>query len=236
MSDMATIMWKEWKELFQGGMRAWVRPGLLLVIMGVVWPLLGKLAWMTLSPIQMVVVLFFAFFVIISIIADVIAGERERHTLETLLASRIPDRAILLGKVATVVLYGWGVLVIGLLLGALVSNLAHGQEGKFLFYPIDMLLFTLLLGLLLSALAASIGVLLSLRLSTVRQAQQMLSVGTIVLAVAVVALLQALPADFFVTFTLDQILWMAAGAVALLDIVLLTYSVARFQRAKLILS
>jgi ABC-2 type transport system permease protein len=235
MSDIATIMWKEWKELFQGGLRAWVRPGLLLCIMGIVWPLLGKLAWMSLSPIQMVVILFFAFFVIISIIADVIAGERERHTLETLLASRMPDRAILLGKVATAVLYGWSVMAVGLLLGALVSNLAHGQ-GKFLFYPIDMLLFTLLLGLLLSALAASIGVLLSLRLSTVRQAQQMLTVGTIVLAVAVVALLQVLPADFFVTFTIDQILWMAAGVVALLDIALLTYSIARFQRAKLILS
>lgn len=236
MSDIMTMIWKEWKDsLFQGGWKAWVRPGIYIVIMGVVWPAQGKLAWMTLSPIQMVVILFFAFFVVINIIADSIAGERERHTLETLLASRMPDRAILLGKVAIVVLYGWGVMVIGLFLGAGVSNVTHGQ-GNFVFYPTDMLLFTLVLGLLVAALGASAGVLLSLRISTVRQVQQALSIGTIVLAAAVIALVQLLPKDFFVSFTIDQILLMVVGLVAVLDILLLTYSIARFQRAKLILS
>ncbi|HEY7346758.1 MAG TPA: ABC transporter permease [Ktedonobacterales bacterium] len=236
MSDFFTIIWKECKDsLFQGGWKAWIRPALLIGVMGVVWPLLGKAAWMVLSPVQMVVILFFAFFVIISIIADSIAGERERHTLETLLASRMPDHAILLGKVAIVVLYGWGVMVVGLFLGAVVSNLAYGQ-GQVLFYPIDLLLFTLALGLLISALGASLGVLISLRISTVRQAQQILSVGTILLAIAVAALVQLLPASFFVTFTADEILLMAAGVVALLDIVLLAYTLARFQRARLILS
>lgn len=236
MGDILTIMWKEWKDsLFQGGWRAWVRPGLLIGILGVAEPLVGKLAWMELSPIELVVFLWFAFFVIISIVADAFAGERERHTLETLLASRMPDRSILLGKVAIVVLYGWGVMVIGLFLGALVDNLAHGN-GQFVFYPIDMLLFTLLLSLLVGTLGASAGVLLSLRISTVRQVQQMLSIGTLVLGGAVVALLQLLPRDFFVTFTPDQILWMAAGVVVLLDVLLLAFTLARFQRAKLILS
>ena len=36
-------------------------------------------------------------------IADGIPGERERHTLETLLASRLSDRSILLGKVMAAV-------------------------------------------------------------------------------------------------------------------------------------
>ena len=236
MLDMLTIMWKEWKDsLFQGGWRAWIRPLLLITVMGIVWPLLGKAAWMLLSPVQMVVILFFAFFVIISIVADSIAGERERHTLETLLASRMPDRAILLGKVAIVVLYGWGVMVVGLFLGAVVSNLAFGQ-GQLLFYPTDMLLFTLVLGLLISALGASLGVLISLRISTVRQAQQTLSIGTILLGVAVATLVQVLPKEFFVTFTADQILLMVVGVVALLDVLLLAFALARFQRAKLILS
>jgi ABC-2 type transport system permease protein len=236
MSDIATIIWKEWKDsLFQGGWRAWIRPGLLIGILGVVEPLLGKNAWMSLSPIEMVVFLWFAFFVIISVVADSFAGERERHTLETLLASRMPDRAILLGKVLTVVLYGWGIMVIGLFLGAVVFNAAHGQ-GRFTFYPTDMMIFTLVLGLLVGTLGASAGVLLSLRISTVRQAQQMLMIGTLILGGAVIALLQLLPKEFFTTFTLDQILLMAAGVVVLLDIVLLAYTIARFQRAKLILS
>lgn len=236
MSDIATIIWKEWKDsLFQGGWRSWVRPALLIGILGVVEPLIGKRAWMSLSPIEMVVFLWFAFFIIISVVADAFAGERERHTLETLLASRMPDSAILLGKVVTVVLYGWGVMVVGLFLGAGVYNVAR-SEGQFTFYPIDMMLFTLVLGLLVGILGAGAGVLLSLRISTVRQAQQTLTIGTLVLGGAVIALLQLLPKEFFVTFTLDQILLMAAGVVVVLDIALLAYSIVRFQRAKLILS
>lgn len=156
MSDLYTIMWKEWKDtLFQGG-RSWIRPALLVTIMGVAWPLLGKLAWMALSPIQIVVILWSTLFVVISIMPDSFAGERERHTLETLLASRMPDHAILLGKVAIVVLYGWGILVISLFLGAGLCNLAYGRQQP-TFYPIDMLLFTLGLGALVNTLGASAG-------------------------------------------------------------------------------
>jgi ABC-2 type transport system permease protein len=229
-------MWKEWKDsLFQGGWRAWVRPLLLIGILGVFEPLVGKRAWMDLSPLEMVVFLWFAFFVIISVVADSFAGERERHTLETLLASRMPDRSILLGKVAIVVLYGWGVMVIGLFLGALVDNLALGT-GQFVFYPADLLLFTLALGLLVGTLGASAGVLLSLRISTVRQVQQTLSIGTLLFGGAVIALLQLLPKDFFATFTLDQILLMAGGLILVLDVALLAYTAVRFQRTRLILS
>ena len=42
------------------------------------------------------------------VVADSFAGERERHTLETLLASRLSDEAILVGKVTAAVGYGWG--------------------------------------------------------------------------------------------------------------------------------
>ncbi len=234
MSDIFTIMWKEWKEsLFQGGWRAWIRPILLIGIVGVVWPLVGKTAWMNLSPIQMVVVLWVAFFVIISIVADSFAGERERHTLETLLASRIRDRPILIGKVAIVVLYSWGVMVAGLFVGAAVCSLAYGQ-GRVLFYPADMLVFTLVLGLLVGTFGASAGVLLSFRISTVRHVQQALTIGTVLLGGALIALLQLLPKAFFQTFTTDQVLLMAAGVVAAADIVLLAFTFLRFQRTKLI--
>jgi ABC-2 type transport system permease protein len=236
MSDILTIMWKEWKDsLFQGGWRAWTRPVLLIGILGVFEPLVSKGGWIKLSALELAVFLWFTFFVIISVVADSFAGERERHTLETLLASRMPDFAIFLGKVVSVVLYGWGVMVIGLFLGAVVSNLAHGQ-GSFVFYPTDMLLFTLGLGLLVGIMGAGAGVLLSLRMSTVRQVQQTLSIGTLVFLGLLLALSQLLPKDFFVTYTIDQILLMAGGVIVVLDVLLLGFSVARFQRAKLILS
>jgi len=173
-------------------------------------------------------------FVIISLVPDSFAGERERHTLETLLASRMPDRPILLGKVAMVVLYSWGMLVVALLLGAGIYNLAYGEHQP-AFYPLDLLLLTLLLGVLVGTLGASAGVLLSLRISTVRQAQQTLMIGTLVLGGALIALLQVLPKAFF-QLPPDEIWLIVAGVVALLDSVLLAFMLARFQRAKLILS
>jgi ABC-2 type transport system permease protein len=234
MSDLVTILWKEWKDsLFQGGWRSWIRPALLVAVVGVVWPLAGKTAWMELGPIQMIVVLWVEFFIIISIVADSFAGERERHTLETLLASRIPDRAILLGKVTIVVVYGWGVMAVSLFLGAGVCSFAFGQ-GRVLLYPVDTLLFTLVLGLLVGTFGASAGVILSLRISTVRLVQTALSVGTVALGAAVIGLLQLLPREFFRIFTAHQVLLMAAGIVAALDIALMASALLRFQRTKLI--
>lgn len=58
--------------------------------------------------------------VLITFIGDAIAGERERHTLETLLASRIGYRAILPGKLIVTVGYAWGMALVGLLLSLVV--------------------------------------------------------------------------------------------------------------------
>jgi ABC-2 type transport system permease protein len=41
------------------------------------------------------------------LVPDAIAGERERNTLDTLLASRLPDRSILYGKLGFGVAVGW---------------------------------------------------------------------------------------------------------------------------------
>ena len=234
MSDLFTIMWKEWKDtLFPGGWKAWIRPAIFIGVLGGILPVVDKPAWMSLSPTELVIFVWCAFFLIISIVGDSIAGEHERHTLETLLASRMPDSAILLGKVAMVVFYGWGMMAVSLFVGVGVSNATPGQK-QFAFYPLDLLLFTLALGLLFGTLGASAGVLISLRLSTARQAQQVLSIGTLVLSVAIPVLAQVL-SNFFQDFTPDQILLVVVGVVALLDGLLLAFTLARFQRAKLIL-
>src|SRR5205823_9545233 len=134
------MMWKESKDLlFQGGWRALIRPVFLVGILGVYLPLQFGLQWLELSPIGMFVVLWIPFFVIITFIGDAIAGERERHTLETLLASRISDRAILLGKVVVTVGYAWGMALAGLLLGLILVNLFRGNGGGWMcFHPLDL--------------------------------------------------------------------------------------------------
>jgi ABC-2 type transport system permease protein len=183
----------------------------------------------------MLLLLWLPFFVIISFIGDAIAGERERHTLETLLASRMPDRAILLGKVVTTVLYAWGMGVLSLLLGLVLVDLIRTQ-GHWMFYPLDLFVDALVLILLASVLAASAGVLISLRVATARQAQQILSVGTIVFVFGSVFVLRAVPANVLSSLTYSQFLLIIMAVIAVLDAILLGLSLVSFQRSRLILS
>jgi ABC-2 type transport system permease protein len=236
MSDIWTIIWKESKDvLFQGGWKSLIRPLLLVGIMGIYLPLQFGPEWVKLSPMEMFLILWIPFFVIISFIGDAIAGERERHTLETLLASRMPDRAILLGKIVATVAYAWGMGVLSLLLGLVLVNLFR-MQGRWMFYPADLLLETLALSLLTSVLGASAGVLISMRAATVRQAQQILSVGTLVLFFGGIIALQALPKNFVSSLSPNQIVLLAMAVIAVLDAILLGLSLVSFQRSRLILS
>ena len=237
MSDLLTMMWKESKDLlFQGGWRALIRPALLIGIMGVYLPLQFGLQWLELSPVAIIVILWIPFFIIINFIGDAIAGERERHTLETLLASRIPDRAILLGKVIVTVGYSWGMALGGLLLGLVLVNLFNGNGSWTFYHPLDLLLETLALSLLTSLLGASAGVLVSLRAATVRQAQQILSVGTLVLFFGGIFALRILPADFISSLSYSQLMFLLIVVIAVLDAILLGLSLVSFRRSRLILS
>ena len=237
MSDLLTMMWKESKDLlFQGGWRAWIRPVLLVGILGVYLPLQFGLGWLELSPIEMYVILWIPFSVIISFIGDAIAGERERHTLETLLASRISDRAILLGKVIVTVGYAWGMALVSLLLGLVLVNLLSGHGSWAFYHPLDVFLEALALSLLSCVLGASAGVLISLRSATVRQAQQILSVGTLVLIFGGIFALRALPASFVSSLSYSQFLLLVIAILAVLDAILLGVSLVNFRRSRLIVS
>ena len=236
MSDILTMLWKESKDvLFQGGWRSLIRPLIVIGIMGIYLPLQLGSQWVDLTPLAMLLLLWIPFFVIISFIGDIIAGERERHTLETLLASRMPDRAILLGKVVAIVLYAWGMSVFSLLLGLVLVNLLRTQ-GNWMFYPLDLFVDALVLSLLVGVLAASAGVLISLKVATVRQAQQILSIGTIVFVFGIVFVLKAIPANVFSSLTYAQFLLITIAFIALLDAILLGLSLISFQRSRLILS
>jgi ABC-2 type transport system permease protein len=237
MSDLCTMMWKESKDLlFQGGWKALIRPVLLIGILGVYLPLQGGLQWLELSPIELFVVLWIPFFVIITFIGDAIAGERERHTLETLLASRIGDRAILLGKVVATVGYAWGMALVSLLLGLVLANLSSGRGSWTFYHPLNVFLEVLALSLLSCILGASAGVLISLRSATVRQAQQILSIGTLVLIFAGIFALRALPANFLSSLSYAQFLLLVIAVIAVLDTILLAWSLLSFQRSRLIVS
>lgn len=247
ITDIWTVMRKELIEIFFqraniGGSRrgGWFSIALVLGVFGLFLPWQVGPDWLR-QPQLLVLWAWVPLFLVTSVTTDTFAGERERHTLETLLASRLSDRAILFGKVAAAVVYGWGLALVSVALSVIVVNLAYGQ-GRFLFYPLDVAGLGVVLSLLASGLSATAGVLISLRASSARQAAQIMSATIMVLLFVPVFALQALPADIRtqLAFSLsstsfDQVAIGGALVLAIIDGLLLLASLARFQRAKLIL-
>ena len=111
--------------------------------------------------------------VVLLTIPDSFAGERERHTLPSLLASRLSDRSILLGKIGFAVCWGWGLALMVHAVALIVVNLFHG-DGEVLLYSAGIAVAHVSFSLILAALMATAGVLVSLRAGTVQEAQQLL--------------------------------------------------------------
>jgi ABC-2 type transport system permease protein len=242
-SDFATVFWKEWKEILleraSGG--SGLRPLIMVGFIGVFLPLrMGPQRYFGPQVIFGLVVVALAG--ILAVVPDAFAGERERHTLETLLASRLPDRSIMFGKLAACLGYGWLLSIITIIAGLITVNAAN-WNGHFLLYRTAAgWLGLILLPPLIGGAVASAGVFLSLRAATVRQAQQSLM---FVIAASVLAVglgVPALPENVKLWFARTLAAWsaaevvLAASAVVLIfDLVLVLAAVNRFQRSKLVL-
>jgi ABC-2 type transport system permease protein len=235
MSDFWTIVWKETKDTaFSSRRSEFIIPLMVIAIMGIIIPWQFGQLWISLSPAMIFIVCYIPFFLTTSYIGDAVAGERERHTLETLLASRISDRAILWGKIAVTIAYVWGLTLIGLLLGLLVSNLLSGHGHWKFYHPIVIFLEMLTLSLLASLLSASAGVLISLRAASVRQAQQTMAVGTLILLIAIVLILKSIPSRVLMALNESKLLLFFIGGFALPNLLLVGILSARFQRSRLV--
>ena len=242
LNDIATVMWKEIKELpyLRGGFRGGKFGMLIFVfVFGVYMPLQTGREWVT-SPLVLAYWAWVPFLLVSSVIADSFAGERERHTLETLLASRLSDRAILFGKIAAGIAYGWGLTMGCILIGLIAVNIVHGK-GELLLFPANIGLGVLSLTFLIAMLASGLGVLISLRSATVRQAQQTFSIAFFLLFIPVFAL-PMLPPEWqarlvsgLMQADVNTILLGAVGLLLLLNAALVLAALKRFQRAKLIL-
>jgi ABC-2 type transport system permease protein len=241
-SDIATIMWKEWRELLRmsGKRRGAMRRMIISVgLLGVIWPWqIG--ASFVLSASAALFAAFTAAMHTAGVVPDSFAGERERHTLETLLASRLPDRAILFGKVFALILYGLGTAAIMLAFAVVTVNVTH-SEGHLMFYSPSTIMKALISSVVASGFVGAIGVLVSLRAATVKQAQQVLSTAVLLFLFLPVIALPALPPSWRV-FGVHMVqkygartIFLAACA-ALITVQLILYAIvlARFKRARLI--
>lgn len=239
MLDFWAVYCKECKELFSQGSKQTIMR-LLLVLLGGIWiPFQAGILWLQLSLPSILFLSIFPMFIGVSLIADLLAGERERHTLETLLASRLSNWSIVIGKATCIVTLSWGITLISLVLGFVVANMSNGGGHTWTFYPLDLLLAVTILSLTTSVLITFIGVLFSMHAATVRQVQQMLSFGTIIFfAVAGFLVIQLIDQPFIkplLAMNSTELLSIVTASIAIIDIILMLVSLARFQRSRLIL-
>lgn len=242
LTDIWTVMWKEWRELlFQRGSLRGILLSLLpsVLIFGIFLPAQVGRVWVE-SPASIILWGWLAMLSVTAIIADAFAGERERHTLETLLASPLSARAILFGKVGAAVSYAWVLTFIMLLVGMITVNVVDGRG--MLLYPLEIAVAGGILGLLTATLSASIGVLVSLRAATVKQAAQQLVFASIALTWLPLFGLSLLPTgvqeslvELAKTGSTTAIFLVSVFGLIALDLGLLGLAIARFKRSRLIL-
>ena len=240
IADITTVMWKERKGLLrQGGNRPRAMLGLLVpvIMVAVILPVqLGREMLdgsMTLLVSSAVV----PFLLVGTMIPESFAGERERHTLETLLASRLLDRAILFGKVGLAVGYGWGMMMLLLLLSLVVVNVVH-WDGHVMLYKPDVILANVTASLLMASLVAGLGVLISLRSATAQGAQQALMavlVAPIILLQFSVVMFRDQTSEILKTLEGPQVITIIVVVLVVLDLAMFAAAMARFQRARLML-
>jgi ABC-2 type transport system permease protein len=243
IADILTVAWKEWLEfrdqllkLRRGGLSALI----VLVMLGIFTPIQMGPLWLT-SPLMLAYWPLLSSGMVSTLIADAFAGERERHTLETLLASRLSDRAILLGKVVAAMLYGLVFTFANIVVGVITLTVVHWGEGLQAPSPSHVLYLFSLVTLACSTLAG-VGVFISLKASTVRQAQQTLGIIMMVLFIGPVLFIQLLDSDARLSLasrlttvgTGRMVAW-ACAVLATASAILIGMGMARFKRGRLTL-
>ena len=242
-ADVLTVAWKEWLEfrdqllrIKRGGLSALI----VLLMLGIVTPLQMGPLWIT-SPLMLAYWPLLSSGMVSTLIADAFAGERERHTLETLLATRLPDASILLGKVLAAIFYGLIFTTANVMVGIITLSVRHWGDGVTA-PPLDHMLYMLALVTFSCSTLAGIGVFISLRAATVRQAQQTLGIIMMVLFIGPVLVFQFLDSEGRLSLaaklssmgTGKLVAW-ASGALIAASVALIVMALGRFRRGKLAL-
>jgi ABC-2 type transport system permease protein len=239
--DILTIMRKEWREIVSasGPVSTTKMNLIVLTAMLIFCAVIAALmpADVTLRP-GVLVVTMVAYIVVLTSICDSFPGERERHTIETLLASAIPDEALLLGKILGSVIYSWAFVVlilVTILIGANIRNFPA-------MYPASILIAALIATPLLLLLFSTAGVLLCMRLPTVRAAQARVTGATLAFFIAGVIFSKFMPDGWrqqvsaMMSNESSRLSAVATQVVALvvLNVTLLVFAMMRFRRSRLI--
>lgn len=193
MRDLLVVLTKEWLELRRSD-SPWVAMATLIVFLGMIgvflpW-LVGPLwlhgAWV------MIIWAWIPMFLVTTVTADAFAGERERRTLETLLSTRLSDDSILWGKWLAAVVWVATAMLISFPVGVLSLNVMFA--GTYL-PTADQVVATIFVTFAASGLGGALGILVSLKSSSVRHAQQVLAIIVFLLAFIPITLVKLAPQE-----------------------------------------
>ena len=240
-SDIATVIWKERKELGRQPGSRW-RLGLALLVpilyFGIIGPWQTGAEWYS-SLDSVLIAVVAPLLVVMLTVPDSFAGERERKTLATLLATRLDDRAILVGKVMFNVALGWGMALATLIVGMMAANVTN-WSGTVRVIPAWLLATDVALSLGVAVLTAGLGVLLSMRSASVQQTQQVLAAALLLPLTVAGPLLLIIAGDepgamrrMFGNVDARSLAFWAVITVAGVGVFLLWLAVRRFTRHRL---
>jgi ABC-2 type transport system permease protein len=241
--DLRLVLWKEWRSLLHGQSRRQLLLMTATLAFWAIWlPVQTGSDWMTDGILSILISVLLPALVVAITVPATIAGERERRTLPTLLATRLSDDAILLGKLIVPVVLGVAAMMAVLIVGLIAANVASWDGSVRLYDPV-VIVPDLIIGTEVAIAAAAGGVAISLRARRVQDAQQTLTLMMLLPAMAVGLLL------FLVTqlsggigVAADRLEgtsgWLIAVIViivlALVDVGLIAVARRRFQRGQLI--
>lgn len=226
MKDIITVTIKELREAtgerlaLQGSL---LQSAIVVGMCGIFVPIVNSNIWFDASATLPVFVMFPAI-IASSVAADSFAGERERRTLDTLLATPISDSSLYLGKIAAAVSFSFCIAVVSVLTSLVVVAASRGLSVLVSIDPsfvAGVLIGTLSCGIL----AAGIGVFISARLPVVRSAQQVSAMVVFGVLGAVFGLLQhaGMSALLSPILVLDS-------SIFVLALVSLVFGLRRFKR------
>jgi ABC-2 type transport system permease protein len=227
VNDMLTVLRKELREVLgdRSSRRGGVVQSLVVTVMlGIVFPSQAPALWLAASPLASIYFGMLPALLAVTVAADAFAGERERKTLETLLATPLGERAILVGKAGAAITFAMTVSLFAFVIAVITVNVVGHPAALFL--PSGSLIAGALLGALAaSSLATGVAILLSMKVAVARSVQQMTSVSSMVLFGAVSLVWGALG----LTMTWSNVL-AVEGAVLLVALAVLEVARAAFRR------
>ena len=246
LTDIWTVCLREWQEILYQRNKIWqtlLNELFALALFGIFFPLPFDNSGEDTASFTLWYLV--PFLLLLTKVPDSFAGERERHTLPTLLATRLSDRAIVLGKIGAAVAYGWTATIIASWFGLIRVNVVNFKNAP-IFYPSNSYLFGMGIGLLTTIFMATFGILVSLRAKTLKQAQ--LSLSFYIVALSLVPMVVLLLFTFLLPEAVNENLVSILKAMsptssaligllcfAVLDLLLIIFTLKRFKRDRLIL-